>query len=190
MSDKNKSVDKEKSDKETSQKNKQSSSSSKSTTNLSSTISNNSSGRKKDNAERKDEKKIKNKVIYVKSPEEYENIYRNGLVIVDFNTSWCGPCRAFEKEFEKIAEKYDGVTFLSVNAEDIDHPHCSSVSSVPTFRIFLDGEMKREFSGVDKNRLIEYIERYNKSIKIFIGGKLQTSFNEDLKKQINEYMNK
>jgi thioredoxin 1 len=114
---------------------------------------------KKDNKEKKEIKKM-NQVISIKSVEQYEELKEKGLVIIDFNTTWCGPCKRFAPVFEQMAAKYPGVTFLSVDSEKIEHPDTEAISSVPTFKILLDGEVKREFSGVNAERLEEYIQRY------------------------------
>lgn len=119
--------------------------------------------KKKDNKEKKDIKKdIKkmNQVVSIESVEQYEELKQKGLVIIDFNTTWCGPCKRFAPVFEQMAAKYPGVTFLSVDSEKIEHPDTEAISSVPTFKILLDGEVKREFSGVNAERLEEYIQRY------------------------------
>ena len=108
-------------------------------------------------------------------------------MIVDFNTSWCGPCKNFAPIFEEIASKYPGVVFLSVDAETINHKDCEDIRSVPTFKIFLNGEQRREFTGVDREKLERYIQRYQ--IQILINGKVQRSFPKDLKEKISEYMN-
>ncbi|MEE0979258.1 MAG: thioredoxin domain-containing protein [Muribaculaceae bacterium] len=40
------------------------------------------------------------------------------LTVIDFNATWCGPCRAFTPIFDEAAKKYAGkVDFISV---DID----------------------------------------------------------------------
>ena len=96
-------------------------------------------------------------VTYIKDETEYDELKKRGLVIVDFNTSWCGPCKKFAPEFEKIAKDFPGIKFLSVDAERIEHEDCDNVKSVPTFKIFLNGLLKREFSGVDKELSLIHI---------------------------------
>jgi thiol-disulfide isomerase/thioredoxin len=113
----------------------------------------------KDNKEKKDTKKM-NQVIHIESAEQYEELKQKGLVIIDFNTTWCGPCKRFAPVFEQMAAKYPGVIFLSVDSEKIEHEDTETISSVPTFKVLLDGEVKREFSGVNAERLEEYIQRY------------------------------
>ena len=128
-----------------------------------------------------------NTVVYIKDPKQYEKLRNKGLVVVDFKTSWCNPCRKFAPIFEKMAEENPGVAFLSVDAEEITHTDCEDIQSVPTFKIFLNGEKKREFSGVDKERLDRYLQRY--SVQIYVNGKLQRTFSQEEKDKILEYMN-
>ncbi len=126
-------------------------------------------------------------VINIKNEKEYEELRDKGLVVIDYNTTWCGPCKTFAPVFEKMAKNYPGVKFLSVDAEKIEHEDCN-VRSVPTFKVFLNGFLKREFSGVDKERLELYIERYE--VQILINGRTRRSFSEDIKEKIVNYMSK
>ncbi|MDE6543646.1 MAG: thioredoxin family protein [Muribaculaceae bacterium] len=56
------------------------------------------------------------------------------LVVIDFNATWCGPCRRFSPIFEEAAEKYKGqVEFISVDI-DQHQPLARNlgITSVPT----------------------------------------------------------
>ena len=128
----------------------------------------------------------KSKVTTIRNVGEYEELRNNGLVVVDFNTEWCNPCKKFAPVFEEMAEKYEGATFLSVNAEKIEHEDCQAIKSLPTFKIFLNGKLRREFSGPDKQRLEEYIQRFQ--IQIHLNGKVQRSFTPEFQAVVKEYM--
>lgn len=128
-----------------------------------------------------------NKVISIKNAEEYKKLKSLGLVVVDYYTTWCSPCKKFSPIFQEIAEQNPGVKFLSVDAESIEHEDCENIKSVPTFRIFFNGNMKREFSGVNREKLERYIKRYE--VQIFINGRTQRSFTEESKQKIIDYMN-
>ena len=136
--------------------------------------------------EEKQETKNEESVRIVSDLKTYLNYRDDGLVVVDFNTTWCGPCRTFAPTFEEIAKNYPGVTFLSVDAESFEHEDTSSVKSVPTFKIFLNGVLRREFSGINREKLERYIERYQ--IQILVNGRTQRTFPQDIKDKVHQYM--
>lgn len=125
-------------------------------------------------------------VTYISKPEEYDKLKKKGLVVVDFNTEWCGPCKRFAPVFEELAKTYPDVKFLSVDSEKIDHEDCKNFKSVPTFKVFLNGELKREFSGVDRARLEGYINRY--FVQISFGGSVKRSFTKEEKDRVRKYL--
>lgn len=126
-------------------------------------------------------------VVKVEDVDTYNRYKSKGLVIIDYYTTWCNPCRLFAPEFENIAKKYPGTVFLSVNAEKLDHEDCNKISGVPHFKIILNGVVKREFSGADPDRLIKYIERYY--VQIYINGTIQRTMDKETKQKIINYVN-
>ena len=65
---------------------------------------------------------------------------KSKLIVIDFYTDWCQPCKNIAPDFEKLSEYYkDNVIFLKI---DVDNNNCDKicqkfeVSSMPTF-IFL-----------------------------------------------------
>ena len=63
--------------------------------------------------------------------------------VIDFNATWCGPCRMFAPTFEKMEKKYEGkITFLSVDVdENPDMAAQYEVQSIPTV-VYIDAEGK------------------------------------------------
>ena len=61
--------------------------------------------------------------------------------VIDFNATWCGPCRMFAPTFEKMEKKYEGkITFLSVDVdENPDMAAQYEVQSIPTV-VYTDAE--------------------------------------------------
>lgn len=79
-------------------------------------------------------------------------ITSSNLVVVDFYTDWCGPCKAIAPKVAGLATEETGVTFCKM---DLDKHGASfpDIRSIPTFRMFKDGKMLFEFAGADFNKL-------------------------------------
>lgn len=56
------------------------------------------------------------------------------LIVLDFNATWCGPCRQFAPNFESIADKYRGqASFYSIDVDQ--NPGLASrfnITRIPT----------------------------------------------------------
>lgn len=84
-------------------------------------------------------------------------------VFVDFWAPWCGPCRTIEPVLEELSEEYAGrMKFVKINIDE--NPNISGeykIMSIPTLKIFKDGEVVDRTAGVkSKVQLEELISKY------------------------------
>jgi thioredoxin 1 len=78
-------------------------------------------------------------------------------VVVDFNATWCGPCRVMTPILEELAAERDDVRFVKL---DVDSNQTTAarygVMSMPTFMVFDGGEPVLTLVGSrPKRRLVE-----------------------------------
>jgi thioredoxin 1 len=67
-------------------------------------------------------------------------IAREGITLVDFWASWCGPCRMFAPVFEKASEAHPEIVFAKVDTEAEQSIAASAqIRSIPTLMAFRDG---------------------------------------------------
>lgn len=68
---------------------------------------------------------------------------------VDFWATWCGPCRAMEPAFEKLAENYSGqYNFAKVNVDE--EPELAGrfgIRSIPTLILVKEGKVAEQLIG-------------------------------------------
>lgn len=80
-----------------------------------------------------------------------------GTVLVDFFATWCGPCNALTPILEELAPKYDGK--IKIYKVDIDKSRELSqqyrVMSVPTMKVFKDGEVVETIMGLQPPTVLE-----------------------------------
>jgi thioredoxin 1 len=63
-----------------------------------------------------------------------------GIVLVDFWASWCGPCMRFAPTYQAASEKHEDITFAKVDTEaNPDLAMQFDIRSIPTIWAIRDG---------------------------------------------------
>jgi thioredoxin 1 len=79
---------------------------------------------------------------------EFDEVIKNGKVLVDFYAEWCGPCKMLGPVVEEVSEELKDVSFYKLNVDESDEiVRRYSVMSIPTLLVFENGELNNTSVG-------------------------------------------
>jgi len=88
----------------------------------------------------------------------------SALVVVDYSTTWCGPCKVIAPKFDEMSETFPDAVFLKVIGDST--PEASKlmkregVRSVPSFHYFKDGEKVDVVNGANADAISSAIKKH------------------------------
>mmetsp|Transcript_2606 Transcript_2606/g.4468 ORF Transcript_2606/g.4468 Transcript_2606/m.4468 type:complete len:150 (+) Transcript_2606:87-536(+) len=109
------------------------------------------------------------RVVDIDSEASFDSTIKSAgsaLVVVDYSTTWCGPCKVIAPKFDELSEKYPDAVFLKVIGDA--SPDASKlmkregVRSVPSFHYFFGGEKVDVVNGANAEAIEATITKYVK----------------------------
>jgi thioredoxin 1 len=97
-------------------------------------------------------------LMFVKDVEAVMTESNSRLVVIDFYTDWCGPCRAIAPTYVELSKQYTSVSFYKINGEGsaVD-PFVSQIKAYPTFLFIRNGQVVDKFVGGNPDNLTKKV---------------------------------
>ena len=101
-------------------------------------------------------------IIHEIDESKFNDYVKEGVVLVDFFATWCGPCKMIAPELEELAKTGQKVIKIDVDKYQM-LAQKFSIMSVPTLMVFKDGKLLGNRAGyMTKDILINWISELTK----------------------------
>ena len=93
------------------------------------------------------------------SENEFEEKVK-GRCLVDFHTTWCGPCKMLGPVLEEVSKEHTEMSFYKVDLdENAGIAGKFGITTVPTMILFEEGKQIKKASGfMNKEKIAEFIK--------------------------------
>ncbi|ODV68097.1 thioredoxin [Hyphopichia burtonii NRRL Y-1933] len=87
----------------------------------------------------------------IKTKQEFTDaLAHDGLVVVDFFATWCGPCKMIAPLLDKFAKEYATAKFIKVDVDEFGEiAQEYEISSMPTVLFLKGGEVVTKVIGAN-----------------------------------------
>ena len=92
--------------------------------------------------------------------EEFDNIIKEGKVLIDCFATWCGPCKMLSPIIDTLSEEVKDCKFYKLDVDKAKTiPMDYGIMSIPTLLIFENGQLNNTLVGFrTKEELLEYLK--------------------------------
>lgn len=100
--------------------------------------------------------------VNVTTDQSFEKDTANGVALIDFWATWCGPCRMQSPIIEALSEEMAGVNFYKMDVDqNPDTARKFRIMSIPTLMIKKDGQVVDQIVGYHpKEQLQQILQQY------------------------------
>ncbi len=100
----------------------------------------------------------------INEKEFHEKILKSNMAIVDFNATWCPPCKILTPIMSEVEKSFPAVVFAGL---DVDQNQMTAaaynVMSIPTVILFKNGvEVDRFVGAMPKAQVLKWIQEKTK----------------------------
>ena len=100
--------------------------------------------------------------VKVINQAEYDECIKEGVSVVDFNATWCGPCKMLGPVLEELSGELEGkAKFFAVDVDENEElAERYGIMSIPYVAVFKNGEKVDEMVGFQpKPAMKAFVER-------------------------------
>ena len=97
---------------------------------------------------------------HIEKEEEFEELIKQNLVLVDFYANWCGPCQMLTPILEELEKENKEITIVKVDVdqnETLARKH--GVMSIPYLEVYKSGNLvSKQVGYLSKEELKDLLQ--------------------------------
>lgn len=87
-------------------------------------------------------------LIHLEKNQDFKSLIKEGVTLVDFYATWCGPCKMLAPQLEQLAEKRQDINVIKIDVDQHEELAAEfNIRVVPTLILFKDGANINVSSG-------------------------------------------
>lgn len=89
-------------------------------------------------------------MIYINSEDQFNKEIKNGLVLLDFYASWCGPCRMLTPVLEELEKTNKQIKILKIDVDEeanVELVRKFNIQSIPALFLIKEGKVTKSSLG-------------------------------------------
>ena len=92
--------------------------------------------------------------------KDFNDVIKNGNVLIDCYATWCGPCRMLSPILDEISNEESTYKFYKLDVDESSNIAKEyKIMSIPTILLFNDGKLKETVVGLkSKNEIKELLK--------------------------------
>lgn len=92
---------------------------------------------------------------------EFNELIKEGITLVDFFAEWCGPCKMLSPILEELSNEYSNIKFVKVDCDqEMALAERFNIMSIPAIYMFKDGEILSHTGGYQgKDQMKNFIDK-------------------------------
>ena len=96
---------------------------------------------------------------HINSVQEFDQETKEGVVLVDFFATWCGPCKMLSPVLEQVSKENPDLKVLKIDVDEVGQLAAAfGIQSIPTLILFKDGnQVDMRLGYQNKNQLLAFI---------------------------------
>ena len=100
-------------------------------------------------------------IKHIQNEQEFKDSINQGLVLVDFFATWCGPCKMLSPVIEQVEREKPELVVVKVDVDELPGIAADyGIQAIPTLFLLKDGKVVNKGMGyLNKNQLSDFVNK-------------------------------